>query len=305
MRTPIVKSRSRAYPSDVLTLVIGRRLFYQKAQYSIEYICDTEPTSELLIDLKKKGVDLLSFVQRSFLGSVPSFSFPSETEVIGLLRITSFDNWWRFQIGKKVRERIRGADKKGVKVKLVEPDEDFFRGALDIYNETPIRQGLRYSGYGLSLGSVRDKFKGLERSDILGAYFEGKLIGFVWIVYGDKVASIESYVSLIEYRNKAPNNILMAETVRRCSEKGFTFLWYARMGYLQGLDSFRKHNGFIASPNPRYFVPLSAKGVLAVKLRLHKGLEYALPAKMVRTVMPVYSLANRLIPSSVLQHFTS
>jgi hypothetical protein len=305
MRTLVVRSESHEYPSDVVTLVLKKRLFYRQAQHSIEYIYDTEPTSELLIDLKRRGVDLLTFVQRSFLRPGPNYSFPRENEVIALLKINSFNDWWRFQIGKKIRQRIRGAEKKGIKVKLVEADENFFRGARDIYNETPIRQGLRYTGYGLSLAAVREKFENLERSDILGAYFEGKLVGFIWIVYGDRVASIESFVSLIEHHNKAPNNILMAETVRRCSERGFHFLWYARMGYLQGLDSFRKHHGFVGSPNPRYFVPLTTKGVLAIKLRMHKGLEYSLSPRMVRTVLPVYSLASRLVPSSILQHITS
>jgi hypothetical protein len=296
---------SQEHSSDIVTLTIRKRLFFKYAQYSIEYIYDAEPTSGLLADLRQKGVDLFTFAQRSFLNSGPQHAFPKENEVIALLEINTFDDWWRFQIGKKVRQRILGAQRKGIAVKLVEANEDFFKGARSVYNETPMRQGLRYEGYGLSLSDVRKKFGNLERSDILGAYLEGKLVGFIWIVYGDRVASIESYVSLIKYRSKAPNNVLMAEAVKRCSERGFHFLWYARFGYLQGLDMFRKHHGFAASPNVRYFVPLSTKGVLAIRLGIHKGFEYSLSPKIVRTVMPIYSLANKLIPSSILQSITS
>jgi hypothetical protein len=305
MKTIIIKSGSREYPSDIVTLVIGKRLFFKKAQYSIEYIYDTEPTYELLTDLKKRGVDLLIFAQRSFLGSRPSYPFHREDEVIALLKIDTFDDWWKFKIGKKVRERIRGAQRKGVDVRPVKPDESFFKSAQNIYNETPIRQGLRYSGYGISLPAVKRKFENLERSNVLGAYYEEELIGFIWVVYGDRAASIESFVSLIEHRNKAPNNLLMAETIRSCSEKDFHFLWYAHMGYLEGLDSFRKHHGFVGSSNPKYFVPLSSKGMLAIRLGVHRGLEYALSAETVRRVMPLYSRANRLIPPSILNQITS
>ncbi len=305
MKTLITESGNREHPSDVVTLVVGKRLFFRKAQYSIEYIYDTEPTPELLTDLEKKGVDLFVFAQRGFLRSERSYPFHRENEVIALLKIDTYDDWWKSKIDKKVRERIRGAERKGVDLRLVMADETFFESARNIYNETPIRQGLRYSGYGISLTAVKKKFENLERSEILGAYFEGKLIGFIWVVYGDRVASIESFVSLIEHRNKAPNNLLMAETIRKCSEKDYHFLWYAHMGYLEGLDSFRKHHGFVGSSNPKYFVPLSTKGMLAIKLGVHKGLEYALSPRMVKTVMPIYSRASRLIPSSILNSITS
>lgn len=301
MKTPIVSGLDIKYPSDVVTLVIGKRLFFKYAQYSIEYIYDTEPTAQLLLDLRRRGVDLLIFAQRNFLENGRNHSYHKETEVIGLLKINSFDNWWKHQIGKKVRAKIRGAARKGTIVKLVEVDDDFVRSAWDIYNETPTRQGLQYSGYGLSLAAVREKFKNLESSEILGAFSDGKLIGFMWIVYGDTVASIESFVSFIKSRRKNPNNALMAEAVRRCAEKGFTFLWYARMGYLQGLDSFRAHHGFVGFPNAKYFVPLSSKGLLAIKLRLHMGLEYALSPRMTQNIMPLYRFVNRIFPVSILK----
>jgi hypothetical protein len=301
METLIVPSESHEYPSDVVTLLVGKRLFFQKAQYSIEYIYDTEPTRELLIDLKRRGVDLLTFVQRSFLRPGLNYSFTMENEAIALLKCSSFEDWWRHQINKKARNLVRKAEKAGIIVYSPKVDSVFLKRAYEIYNETPIRQGRRYSGYGVSLASVEEKFRNLQNSEVLGAYFNDELVGLLWIVYGDRVARIRSFVSVIKHRDKAPNNALMAESVKRCSEKGVNFIVYEKMGYLPGLDSFKKQNGFQEFNAPRYHVPLSGKGQLAIKLRLHKEIQYLLSPRMGVILLPQYSAISRVIPASIWQ----
>lgn len=118
-KIPIVKNGSHEYPEDVITITLGKRLFYVQAKHSIEYLYDTDVTKELLIDLKNIGVDLFTFVQRSFLGFGQEYSFPSEDESISLLRINSFDEWWRFQIRKEERNLVRKAERKGIAIKLI------------------------------------------------------------------------------------------------------------------------------------------------------------------------------------------
>jgi hypothetical protein len=299
MRRSIIKSESHVYPEDVNTLTIGKHFFYLQAKYSIEYIYDTDPTRELLIDLKERGADLFTFIQRSFIRRGQEYSFPSEDESISLLKINSFDDWWRVQINKKVRNMVRKAGKKGIKVKLAKINENFIKSAQRIYNETPIRQGRRYIGYGLSLVAVRNKFKNLQKSEVLGAYYNDELIGLLWIAYGDRAARIRSFVSLVKHRDKAPNNALMAEAVKRCLERDFHFLVYEKMGYLPGLDSFKEQNGFKRCTIKRYYVPLSKKGTLAIKLGVHKEIQYSLPPKIGRALLPMYSFISRAIPSII------
>lgn len=304
MRTLVVKSGSHEHPENINTLTIGKRFFYLQAKYSIEYIYDADITKELLIDLKERGVDLFTFVQRSFLRFGQRYSFPSEDESISLLRINSFDDWWRFQIRTEERNRIRKADRKGIVIKLAKIDENFIRSSQRIYNETPIRQGRRYTGYGLSLAAVREKFSNLSKSEVLGAYYDGELVGLLWMVYGDRVARIRSFVSLIKHRDKSPNNALMAEGVKRCSERGFRFIVYEKMGYLPSLDSFKIHNGFRECVVPRYYVPLSKKGMLAIKLRVHREIQYSLLPRISRALLPIYSLASQAIPPSIWQRLS-
>jgi hypothetical protein len=300
----VVQKGSNRYPEDVNMLIVGRRLFYYHAQYSIEYIEDTDPTKDLLHNLQKRNVDLFTFVHRSFMMPVPKYSFPHEDEPIALLKIRSFENWWGSQIRTEERNRIRKAEKKGVWVKTAEINENFIKSAQKIYNETPIRQGRRYVGYGLSLSDVREKFRNLQRSEVLGAYFNNELIGLLWMVYGDRVARIRSFLSLIKHRDKAPNNALMAQGVRRCCEKGFRFIVYEKMGYLPGLDSFKTHNGFKECVIPRYYIPLSKKGILAIKLRIHREIQYSLSPRMARALLPLYSLASQAIPPSIWQRLS-
>jgi hypothetical protein len=300
---PIVKSGSHEYPEDVVTFTIGKNFFYQQAKHSIEYLYDVNITKDLLIDLKEAGADLLTFVQRTFLNSGKRYGRPfwSEDEPIALLNITSFDKWWNFQIRSEERNRTRKALKKGITVKIAKIDTDFVRSAQRIYNETPIRQGRKYTGYGLSLKNVKEKFNNLNESEVHGAYYNGELVGLLWMIYGDSVARIKSFVSLTKHRDKAPNNALLTEAVKRAYEKNFRFVVYEKMGYLPSLDLFKAHNGFREHIVLRYYLPLSRKGVLAMKLGAYKGIQYFSSPRASRALLPAYSLATRIIPLSILQ----
>lgn len=286
-------------PSDVVTPFVEKRFFFQKARYSIEYLYDTYPTRISLSSLKDVGVDLFTFVERTFITGEQKYPFKRESEPIALLTTKSFDDWWEHQINKKVRNLIRKADKARISVYSPKIDSNFVRGAFKIYNETPIRQGRKYSGYGVSLTSITERFKNLQNSEVLGAYFGEELVGLLWMVYGDRVARIRSFVSLIKQRDKAPNNALIAEGVKRCSKRGINFIIYEKMGYLPGLDSFKKQNGFREFVTPRYYVPLSWKGMLAIKLGIHKEIQYSFSPRMSIVLLSLYNSFSRTIPTSL------
>jgi hypothetical protein len=292
---------SRDKPEMVNSLGIGKRWFYSFAQYPVplEHIWDIEPDKVFLRSLSTKGIDLFSFIQRTFLGDkLRKYLFYSNFEPIGLLRLSSFDEWLKLT-KYNARRYIRKGAKLGVTAELANIDERFIRSALRIYNETPIRQGRKYSGYGLTIGDLKNKFVNMENSEVLGAYFKNELIGLLWISYGHKVAAFRSFLSLIKYRDKYPNNVLLAESVKRCCEKGFQFLTYGNMGYLPNLDFFKSSHGFRIFLVPRYYVPLSTKGQLAIRLKVCRPLEHSFPRKLIPALLPLYNfvskgIANRL-----------
>jgi hypothetical protein len=80
-------------------------------------------------------------------------------------------------------------------------------------------------------------------------------------------------VSMIRHRDKAPTNALIAQTVRSCAERGISHLWYANFSYgkkqRDSLADFKLHNGFQKVKLPRYYIPLTVVGRIALSLGLH------------------------------------
>ena len=301
LKENVIQRDNNRHIEDSITLKLEKRFFYVQAKYSIEYLFDANITRDLMAKLEKDNVDIFTFVERSFLYPPKKYSFfnAEVSESIAILTINSFDHWWSKQIDKKTRNMIRKAEKTGVVVKLVTIDDKFIKGAQMIYNETPIRQGRRYEGYGLRLADVRKKFENLQDSEILGAYIGQELIGLLWLAYGDSVARVRSFVSLVKERNRAPNNMLMSEGVRRCSDLGYHFIVYEKMGFLPGLDAFKLQNGFRRFSVSRYYVPLTYKGMLVLKLKIYKEIQYSLPIIIHRSMLPIFNFLSKKIPPQI------
>ncbi|MGD0405033.1 MAG: hypothetical protein ABSB10_00065 [Candidatus Bathyarchaeia archaeon] len=285
----------------MITCRIGKRWFYSFANFDFEYIFDIEPEKELLAHLRSNAVDLFTFISRDFLGSVEGkYPFHREIENYAIMRINSYNDWWNYGIKKRERQSVKKAEKSGLKVKQAEINEEFLKGVQKVYNETPYREGRRYSGYGQNLQALKRKFENIGDSDVLGAYFNSELVGILWIAYGDRAAMFRSFVSLMKHRDKCPNNALISEAVRRCAEKGLQFLVYGnKYGFIPSLDRFREHQGFCRFPLPRYYLPLTTKGQLAIKLKVHRKLEYSLPLPIERVGLKLYNSASRIVPHSI------
>jgi hypothetical protein len=279
----------------------NKRWFYTYSRCLLEYIYDVKLNRYLLVELKQRGVDLFVFVQRSFLDS-PSgglqFLFYKDFEDLAILKITSYDDWWTKAIRKKERYSVKKALKSGVEVRRVEVNETFLRGLQAIYDETPIREGRRFNLYGLNLPALRARFHHID--EVLGAYFDGKLIGTLGMAYGERAAMFRGFSSSLLHRDKCPNNALIDEAVRRCAERRIPFLVYGNhYGFLPSLDSFRESQGFRRFSIARYYVPLTRAGQLAIAFGLHKSAYYAMPFIMERALLPVYNYFSRIVPSQI------
>ena len=228
-------------------------------------------------------IDLFTFIQR-LSDTTPRYSYPMELDNMAALRVTTFDDWMTKQIDFKVRNKARKAGKNGVVVREAAYDEAYVRGIQAIYNESPVRQGKPFWHYGKDLETVR-KMNGtfLQRSIFIGAYLEEKLIGFVKLVFDEEKsqAGLMQIVSMIGHQDKAPTNALIAQAVQSCADRGISYLWYANMSYgkkqADGLADFKRHNGFQKIEVPRYYVPLTLAGRLALRLNLHHGWSELVP----------------------------
>lgn len=228
-------------------------------------------------------IDLFTFIQKLSDAS-PKYSYTMELDNMAVLRVLSFDEWMQHQIDFKVRNKVRKAEKSGVVVREVPFDAALVQGISAIYNESPIRQGKRFWHYGKDLEAVR-RMNGtfLDRSTFIGAFFQDNLIGFVKLVNDEdgSQAGLMQIVSMIRHRDKATTNALIAQAVRSCAERGVSYLWYANFSYGKkrhdSLADFKRHNGFQKVDVPRYYVPLTVTGRIALRLNLQHSMSDRIP----------------------------
>jgi hypothetical protein len=224
-------------------------------------------------------VDLFTFWQR-IPATAPRFSYRWEPELVAALPISSYEKWWNQQIDGKTRNLVRKAHKKGLLVKSVPFDDGLVDGIADIFNETPIRQGRRFWHYGKSRELIKQEMSDqLDISVFIGAYLERRLLGFVKLLLLPNYAMMVEIISKVKQRDKAPNNALIAGAVKECAERRIPFLTYSTWGG-ESLAAFKESNGFERLPLPRYYVPLSVRGHLALRFNLHRGLNALLPESL-------------------------
>lgn len=243
----------------------------------------------IIRSLRKQSsrVDLFTFIQK-VSDTNPKYGYMREWDNLAVLPISTFDKWWNEQIGFKARNKAKQAEKKGVVIREAPFDDELVHGIWQIYNETPIRQGRKFAHFGKDLDTVRsEEATYLDRSIFLGAYLDGRLIGFIKLLwdYDGSQAGLLNIVSLIEHRDKAPTNALVAHAVRICADRNTPYLVYSNFAYgkrtRDSLSDFKERNAFQRVNLPRYYVPLTAVGSMALKLGLHKRISEHVPEWMI------------------------
>jgi hypothetical protein len=242
-----------------------------------EYINDVDRVLVALKNLRVRA-DIFTFLQ-PINDRVPRFDYATGSDEIAVLQITDYDTWWRKQVNDKTRNMCRKAGKKGVEIKVVEFSNELARGIHKIYNECPIVQGRPSKHYGKDFETLKKAHETfLDQSLFIGAYFGGQLIGFIKLILhpGGKSASLMQIMSLVAHRDKAPTNALLAKAVELCAERGVEYLQYG-IWSRRSLGDFKKHHGFSRVEIPRYFVPLTLRGRVAVAIGLHRTFKRFVP----------------------------
>ena len=232
---------------------------------------------------KKRFADVFTFTQRLSC-SAPEFPYYYELANYAVLDITSYDEWWNKTIGFKARNKARQAEKKGVVLKEVKLSSEVIAGVHAIYQETPIRQGRSFPHFGKPIKQVENELSTYADSSIfIGAYYSDKMIGIARLVLDDRAeqAGLMTIVSMLAHRDKAPTNALVAKAVEVCADRKVKKLFYSSYAYgnlsRDSLTEFKERNGFVRLEVPRYFVPLSVWGAIALKIGLHHRLIDRLP----------------------------
>lgn len=279
---------------ELETIVIRKKLFFKVANNTQEYARDVIPTDDFIEKLEEKGVDVFTFIERKWCNTIsnpPRFWLKTEDN-IALLRVTTYNEWWK-NVGKKTRNMVRKGQKSGIKTEVVEPNEKLAEGIWKIYNETPIRQDRAFPHYGASLQQVKKSVISAKNCTFICAFLQDELAGFIQLVHGDKIAIISQILSLKKHSDKAVNNSLIAKVVELCGAKHFEWIMYGRMGNHPSLDKFKQNNDFSRFPITRYIIPITKKGRIAVKMGLHREAKDALPQPLKYPLIPLYNWINR------------
>jgi hypothetical protein len=270
--------------------VTGR--IFQTARLRHEWFEFVTNPVDLVKNLKKGGLkaDLFTFVDtiRGIYGDLP---FYKQTDSMSILTVRSYTEWWE-GLHFKVRNKIRKAQKSGVELRPVPLDDELAKGVEAIYNESPIRQGMKFWHYGKTAAVIKQDLSSFpECTSFIGAYYQGELIGFVKLFEGDKILRTVHIIAKLSHRDKPVQDALIAKAVEICAEKQIPHLHYGAWSR-GGLGVFKIKHGFQRFDVSRYFVPLTQYGRCILGLRLHRpGRDY-LPESWVPGLLTVRAKWN-------------
>jgi hypothetical protein len=260
---------------DNKSLVIKGRLF-KTARLQDEYYVPAGDPSEIIPQLRASShrVDIFTFVQEIH-DPTPHYEFHQVCDELAVLPIKDYDFWFNKQLYFKPRNKLRKALKSGVQVKVVAFTDELVGQIKAVYDEAPVRQDKRNWNYGKDLGTLkREHSTFLDTSEFIGAFVANELIGFAKLTCSGKTGMLMNIVAKNSHRNKAPSNALIAKSVELCAARQLTHLAYGSWRG-RGLQDFKVANGFQRYQVPRYFVPLTMRGTMALGLRLHlKPVDY-------------------------------
>lgn len=247
-----------------------------------------EDPEAIIKGLRKSGaqVDIFTFLQKVSETS-PKYSYRLEYDNLAVLSVSTFEHWWNHQIRSFPRNRARQAEKKGVTFREVPFNEVLIRGICGIYNETPVRQGKTFRHYGMTPEQARD-YAGtfLDQSVFVGAFVGDTMIGFVKLVMDENrnQACMVHILSMVQHNDKAPTNALISQAVRYCAQHRIPYLVYEHFNYGNkrgdSLSHFKEVNGFQRVDLPRYYIPITILGRVALRLGLHHRLADRIPESM-------------------------
>jgi hypothetical protein len=233
------------------------------------------------------GADLFSFWQR-VPDVEPRHDYHHEWEDVAVVP-ADHQAWLMTRIKPRIRSQLRKAEKEGLVLRQTSYDEAFVRGMTAIFNETPIRQGRPFWHYGKDVDTVRQQFsRYVHREHMIGAYYRDELIGFIMLGNAGRYGVTGQIISSVAHRDKATNVSLVGKAVEVAESLGLQYVVYLHWSE-DSLGEFKRRSGFEPVRVPRYFVPVSARGRMALAAGLHRGWRGLVPPRMLKAAKDLRS----------------
>lgn len=240
--------------------------------------------------------DLFTFGQKPS-DIVPAHAYHLNLDSLAVANTDDVTRWWN-ALPHESRKNVRKAQKRGVVVRPVELTDELAAGIKLLYDETPVRQGRRFVHFGKDLATVkRENSSYLDRSQFIGAFLDAQLIGFLKMVQVGDSARIMQILASEAHYDKHPTNALLSAAMELCSKRSVARLIYGQYVYGRKRNSsvteFKRRNGFHEILVPRYYVPLTMKGRLAIAAGVHRGFAGLVPEPLLNVALKARSLAFR------------
>jgi hypothetical protein len=110
------------------------------------------------------------------------------------------------------------------------------------------------------------------------------------ITWVGTTGTITQILSKKEHFDKRPNNALIAKAIEVCEAEGRSHFIYGSFVYHDpdsSLTEFKRRNGFESVQLPRYYIPLTLKGKIALGLGLHRGIARNTPKPVLKLFLKV------------------
>ena len=273
--------------------IVTRGRWLKIAQIHDEIWLEGQPVSDpksfvSALQSNRCGADVFTFAQ-TLPETEKKYSYVAEWDNLAVARTTDFKAWWE-SLPQESRKNVRRSERRGLTTGPVVFYDALAQGIKRIYDETPIRQGRRFWHYQKDLEAVKkENATYLERSQFVGAHFNGELVGFIKMVFVDRTARIMQIISMNAHADKRPTNALLAKAMEICSQRPVEHLIYGQYIYDNKADSpvteFKRRNGFSQVLLPRYYIPLTAKGAIALRLKFHRGIKGMLPNALLSALL--------------------
>jgi hypothetical protein len=247
------------------------------------------------------AADIFTFSQR-IPETQPKYSYPFDWDNAAVLPITTYHDWLSKRVGKHVRQYVKKSEGRGLVAKTVPLDDAFVQGVVGVYNDSPIRQGRRFWHYGKDVATVRAEIGHCSaKSEFIGAYCAGELVGFIKLLRVGVVNDIVLIVTKPSHFDKNTSTVLLAKAVEVCEQRGVPYLTYAKFTYGKKVNSsltdFKRRHGFERVDIPRYLVPLTPIGRVAVRFGLYRSLNEIVPERALRIFATVRATLHSKVPN--------
>lgn len=265
----------------------------------------SDPHSTIQAASQRRGADVATFLHRFPFNGRP-LPLQHDNDNYAVLPVSSHAQWVA-SLSKSNRKRLRLSASAGVVVSEVKLSDDFIRGVVAILNETSVKQGRRFWHYGKGVEETRKllwRDLGKYKCRFIAAHHNGELIGFVKLLYGRNFARPSLILAKLAHRDKYTSHALVSKCVEVLAQDGVPWFIYGNFDYgrkgSETLREFKQSLGFVRHDIPRYYVPLTWLGRLAVATGLHRGVAALIPRPLIRIALSIRAaiMTRKMAPAA-------